>query len=53
LLKAGVLRRLYEEEKIKPHIQDGNQEYIMLLACCWISGYCEVTDTGTVGGAEG
>jgi hypothetical protein len=31
-------RRLYEERKIKAHIQDGSREFITLLACICADG---------------
>jgi hypothetical protein len=31
--KRVFSKRLYEEEKIKTHIQDGNREWMTLLAC--------------------
>ena len=36
--KRVFSRRLYEEGKIKAHIQDGNREWIMLLACICADG---------------
>jgi hypothetical protein len=36
--KRVFSRRLYEEGKIKAHIQDGNQEWITLLACICADG---------------
>jgi hypothetical protein len=37
-LKRVFSRRLYEEGKIKAHIQDGNREWITLLACICADG---------------
>jgi hypothetical protein len=36
--KRMFSRRLYEERKIKAHIQDGNREWITLLACICADG---------------
>jgi hypothetical protein len=36
--KRVFSRRLYEEEKIKAHIQDSSREWIMLLACICADG---------------
>jgi hypothetical protein len=36
--KRVFSRRLYEEGKIKAHIQDGNREWITLLACICADG---------------
>jgi hypothetical protein len=37
-LKQVFSRRMYKEGKIKAHIQDGNQEWIMLLVCICADG---------------
>jgi hypothetical protein len=36
--KRVFSRRLYEEGKIKAHIQDSNREWITLLACICADG---------------
>jgi hypothetical protein len=36
--KRVFIKRLYEEGKIKAHIQDGNREWITLLACISADG---------------
>jgi hypothetical protein len=36
--KPVFSKRLYEEGKIKAHIQDGNQEWVTLLACICADG---------------
>jgi hypothetical protein len=41
--KRVFSRRLYEEGKIKDHIQDGNREWITLLACI-VRGCAKVAD---------
>jgi hypothetical protein len=37
-LKRVFSRRLYKEGKIKAHVQDGNREWITLLACICADG---------------
>jgi hypothetical protein len=37
-LKQVFSKRLYKEGKIKAHIQDGNREWVTLLACTYADG---------------